>query len=117
MLLFYFSLQEECGVPQMHMLSVAMEPILHKSCPPNCQDMLGWLPHPVALYVLSFLDCGKTLLHFLVTVDTMMHINTMICHILLSLFCLLVSLCHCSQVNRTWNNLAKSPSLWKNLCG
>ena len=56
-------------MPQMHMLSVAMEPILHKSCPPNCQDMLGWLPHPVALYVLSFLDCGKTLLHFLVTVD------------------------------------------------
>lgn len=56
-------------MPQMHMLSVAMEPILHKSCPPNCQDMLGWLPHPVALYVLSFLDCGKTLLHVLVTVD------------------------------------------------
>lgn len=78
-------LLEQCGVPQMHMLSVAMEPILHKSCPPNCQDMLGWLPHPVALYVLSFLDC--------------------------------VSLCHCSQVNRTWNNLAKSPSLWKSLCG
>ena len=42
----------------MHMLSVAMEPILHKSCPPNCQDMLAWLPYHVALRVLSFLDSG-----------------------------------------------------------
>ena len=43
----------------MHMLSVAMEPVLHKSCPPNCQDMLSWLPHHVALHILSFLDSGK----------------------------------------------------------
>ena len=42
----------------MHMLSVAMEPVLHKSCPPNCQDMLAWLPNHVALHVLSFLDSG-----------------------------------------------------------
>lgn len=78
-------LLEECELPQMHMLSIAMEPILHKSCPPNCQDMLSWLPHHVALHVLSFLD--------------------------------LVSLCCCSQVNRTWNNLASTPLLWQNLCG
>ena len=45
----------------MHMLSVAMEPVLHKSCPPNCQDMLAWLPHHVALHILSFLDLGKVL--------------------------------------------------------
>lgn len=50
--------QDECELPQMHMLSVAMEPILHKSCPPNCQDMLAWLPYHVALHVLSFLDSG-----------------------------------------------------------
>ncbi|KAL9959313.1 hypothetical protein ACROYT_G032627 [Oculina patagonica] len=78
-------LLEECELPQMHMLSVAMEPVLHKSCPPNCQDMLSWLPHHVALHVLSFLDS--------------------------------VSLCRCSQVNCTWNNLASSPLLWQNLCG
>ena len=45
----------------MHMLSIAMEPVLHKSCPPNCQDMLAWLPHHVALHILSFLDLGKVL--------------------------------------------------------
>ena len=28
-----------------------------------------------------------------------------------------VSLCHCSQVNRAWNSLASTPSLWQNLCG
>ncbi|PFX34916.1 F-box/WD repeat-containing protein 7-like [Stylophora pistillata] len=78
-------LLEECELPQMHMLSVAMEPVLHKSCPPNCQDMLAWLPHHVALHILSFLD--------------------------------LVSLCHCSQVNHTWNNLASNPLLWQSLCG
>lgn len=55
--------QEECELPQMHMLSVAMGPILHKSCPPNCQDMLAWLPHHVALHVLSFIDSGTFFLH------------------------------------------------------
>ena len=43
----------------MHMLSIAMEPILHKNCPPNCQDILAWLPHHVAIHVLSFLDLGN----------------------------------------------------------
>lgn len=78
-------LLEECELPQMHMLSVAMEPILHKTCPPNCQDMLAWLPLNVSSYILSFLDC--------------------------------VTLCRCSQVNRTWNNLASNSLLWQNLCG
>lgn len=53
-------LLDECELPQMHMLSVAMEPVLHKSCPPNCQDMLAWLPNHVALHVLSFLYSGTT---------------------------------------------------------
>ena len=53
------NLQEECELPQMHMLSIAMEPILHKNCPPNCQDILAWLPHHVAIHVLSFLDLGN----------------------------------------------------------
>ena len=43
----------------MHMLSVAMEPVLHQSCPPNCQDMLAWLPFNVTSNVLSYLDAGK----------------------------------------------------------
>ncbi|XP_046840183.1 uncharacterized protein LOC124434340 isoform X2 [Xenia sp. Carnegie-2017] len=45
-----------CDMPQMHLLSVMMENNLHKSCPPNCQDMLVWLPHTVTLKILMYLD-------------------------------------------------------------
>lgn len=43
----------------MHLLSVAMENNLHKTCPPNCQDMLVWLPYTVTLKILMYLDPGK----------------------------------------------------------
>ncbi|XP_033124351.1 F-box/WD repeat-containing protein 2-like [Anneissia japonica] len=49
-------LLELCELPQMHMLSVLMEPILHQTCPHNCQDLLSWLPAQLSLHVLSFLD-------------------------------------------------------------
>ncbi|CAB4014905.1 F-box WD repeat-containing 7, partial [Paramuricea clavata] len=45
-----------CELPQMHLLSVAMENNLHKTCPPNCQDMLVWLPYTVTLKILTYLD-------------------------------------------------------------
>ncbi|XP_028398029.1 uncharacterized protein LOC114521707 [Dendronephthya gigantea] len=54
-----------CELPQMHLLSVAMENNLHKTCPPNCQDMLVWLPYTVTLKILMYLDpvslcrCGQ----------------------------------------------------------
>ena len=67
----------------MHMLSVAMEPVLHKSCPPNCQDMLAWLPHHVALHVLSFLDLGEDLVlkimhvaETAISLESTKHLNT-----------------------------------------
>ncbi|XP_078676583.1 uncharacterized protein LOC144913645 isoform X2 [Branchiostoma floridae x Branchiostoma belcheri] len=47
---------DQCGLPQMHLLSVAMEPILHQTCPHNCQDLLAWLPASISIYILSFLD-------------------------------------------------------------
>ena len=50
-----------CELPQMHLLSVAMENNLHKTCPPNCQDMLVWLPYTVTLEILSYLDPGRVL--------------------------------------------------------
>ena len=113
---FLLQLQDECELPQMHMLSVAMEPVLHKSCPPNCQDMLAWLPNHVALHVLSFLDSGKIYNAYshvpLYRQDTKLNYFGPLITLFLS-----VSLCHCSQVNQTWNNLANSPSLWQNLCG
>ncbi|XP_072027090.1 uncharacterized protein [Amphiura filiformis] len=49
-------LLEQCDLPQMHMLSVTMEPILHQSCPHNCQDLLSWLPSQLSLRILSYLD-------------------------------------------------------------
>ncbi|EDO39072.1 predicted protein, partial [Nematostella vectensis] len=47
---------DKCELPQMHLLSVLMEPILHKTCPSNCQDMLAWLPHNVTSVIMSYLD-------------------------------------------------------------
>ncbi|XP_022096084.1 uncharacterized protein LOC110982156 [Acanthaster planci] len=49
-------LVEQCDLPQMHMLSVTMAPILHQSCPHNCQDLLSWLPAQLSLRILSYLD-------------------------------------------------------------
>lgn len=49
-------LLEQCDLPQMHMLSVTMEPILHKHCPHNCQDLLSWLPKRLSNLILSYLD-------------------------------------------------------------
>ncbi|KAK2192588.1 hypothetical protein NP493_26g03018 [Ridgeia piscesae] len=46
----------ECDVPQIHLLSLEMEPRLHHGCPPNCCDRFSWLPHNVSLQILSFLD-------------------------------------------------------------
>ncbi|PIK50413.1 putative F-box/WD repeat-containing protein 7 [Apostichopus japonicus] len=50
------TLLEQCDLPQMHMLSVTMEPILHKHCPHNCQDLLSWLPKRLSHLILSYLD-------------------------------------------------------------
>ncbi|XP_065066535.1 uncharacterized protein LOC135692378 [Rhopilema esculentum] len=44
------------GLAQMHMLSEIMAPILHKDCPPNCQDLLTWLPAAVIYHILKYLD-------------------------------------------------------------
>ncbi|XP_038061630.1 probable E3 ubiquitin ligase complex SCF subunit sconB [Patiria miniata] len=49
-------LLEQCDLPQMHMLSVTMAPILHQSCPHNCQDLLSWLPAQLSLRILAYLD-------------------------------------------------------------
>lgn len=46
----------ECDVPQIHLLSLELEPRLHHGCPPNCCDRFSWLPYNVSLQVLSFLD-------------------------------------------------------------
>ena len=43
----------------MHMLSEIMEPVLHKDCPPNCQDLLTWLPAAIIHRILTFLDPGN----------------------------------------------------------
>ena len=56
-------LQTECDVPQIHLLSLELEPRLHHGCPPNCCDRFSWLPYNVSLQVLSFLDPGKSLKH------------------------------------------------------
>lgn len=46
----------ECGLPQIHLLSLKIEPRLHEGCPPNCQDIITWVPTSIALYIFSFLD-------------------------------------------------------------
>lgn len=45
-----------CELPQLHLLSVKMEANLHHGCPPNCQDLLTWLPTNQATRILSYLD-------------------------------------------------------------
>ena len=58
-------LQAECDVPQIHLLSLELEPRLHHGCPPNCCDRFSWLPHNVSLQILSFLDPGMSSKHTL----------------------------------------------------
>ncbi|KAL4226147.1 hypothetical protein ACF0H5_014134 [Mactra antiquata] len=45
-----------CELPQLHLLSVKMESNLHDGCPPNCQDLITWLPTNQATRILSYLD-------------------------------------------------------------
>ncbi|XP_057296387.1 F-box/WD repeat-containing protein 7-like isoform X2 [Hydractinia symbiolongicarpus] len=54
--IFIQQLVTSCGLPQMHLLSLKMEPILHKDCPENCRDMLRWLPENVVYHILKYLD-------------------------------------------------------------
>lgn len=50
--------QTDCELPQLHLLSVKMEANLHHGCPPNCQDLITWLPTNQATHILSYLDPG-----------------------------------------------------------
>lgn len=45
-----------CELPQLHLLSVKMAANLHHGCPPNCQDIITWLPTNQATRILSYLD-------------------------------------------------------------
>ena len=45
-----------CGPAQNHLLSVRLQNSLHERCPPNCQDLLSWLPAHVVSKILSYLD-------------------------------------------------------------
>ncbi|KAK3590727.1 hypothetical protein CHS0354_030961 [Potamilus streckersoni] len=45
-----------CDLPQLHLLSVKMEANLHNGCPPNCQDIITWLPSNIATKIMSYLD-------------------------------------------------------------
>ncbi|XP_074644813.1 uncharacterized protein LOC141901465 [Tubulanus polymorphus] len=45
-----------CELPQIHLLSLEIEPRMHQGCPENCQDLITWLPASISLYILSFLD-------------------------------------------------------------
>lgn len=45
-----------CDLPQIHLLSVKMQANLHHGCPPNCQDLLTWLPANQAARIMSYLD-------------------------------------------------------------
>ncbi|XP_014676124.1 PREDICTED: probable E3 ubiquitin ligase complex SCF subunit sconB [Priapulus caudatus] len=46
----------KCGVSQMHLLSTCLEPVLHATCPPNCRDLLSWLPPNLTHHIFSYLD-------------------------------------------------------------
>lgn len=73
--LFLERLLGSCSVSQMHYLSTALEPVLHESCPHNCQDLLSWLPMTISWHILSFLDPGKQLGAFqYVTVPCFHHV-------------------------------------------
>ena len=50
------SAQGLCGPAQNHLLSVRLQNSLHERCPPNCQDLLSWLPAHVVSKVLGYLD-------------------------------------------------------------
>ncbi|XP_041350538.1 F-box/WD repeat-containing protein 11-like [Gigantopelta aegis] len=50
------SLLNGCDLPQIHLLSVKMEANLHRGCPPNCQDIVTWLPATLAAKIMDYLD-------------------------------------------------------------
>lgn len=45
-----------CDLPQIHLLSVKMQANLHHGCPPNCQDLITWLPANQAARIMAYLD-------------------------------------------------------------
>lgn len=49
-------LLKDCDLPQNHLLSVRVSSQLHKGCPPNCQDIITWLPATIATRIMSYLD-------------------------------------------------------------
>lgn len=53
-------LQKDCDLPQNHLLSVRVSSQLHKGCPPNCQDIITWLPATIATRIMSYLDPGES---------------------------------------------------------
>ena len=57
--------QNVCDLPQIHLLSVKMQANLHHGCPPNCQDLLTWLPANQAARIMSYLDPGNVFYPFL----------------------------------------------------
>jgi hypothetical protein len=54
----FFLQQEQCRLPQMHLLSVFMAPRLHSGCAPNCEDPLAQMPEIISVKILSLLDPG-----------------------------------------------------------
>lgn len=53
---FLKQLLDKSNLPQTHLLSTLMAPILHANCPHNCTDIFYWLPHPISLQILEYLD-------------------------------------------------------------
>ena len=52
--------QNGCDLPQIHLLSVKMQANLHHGCPPNCQDLITWLPANQAARIMAYLDPGNS---------------------------------------------------------
>eukprot|EP00042_Codosiga_hollandica_P017337 m.47280 g.47280 ORF g.47280 m.47280 type:complete len:665 (+) comp47531_c0_seq3:54-2048(+) len=45
------------NVPQTHLLSCQLQQVgLHHGCPPNCQDLVHWLPRELVLKIFGYLD-------------------------------------------------------------
>lgn len=130
------SLQAHCTCAQMHLLSVYMEPILHLSCPHNCEDFLSWLPPGLAFQILSYLDPGMISLfivtdmlfsklsgysHYNIEYSTFtykpLRLLQCCCNYVYMYYCHhTVSLCRCSQVCYSWFNMSNDPKLWMKLC-
>ncbi|CAH1785081.1 unnamed protein product [Owenia fusiformis] len=50
------ALLEHCELPQVHLLSLKMESCLHDGCPPNCSDIITWLPQQLSTKIMGMLD-------------------------------------------------------------